>query len=600
QVKTRPVLIICENVETTENIWNELIRNSVPPHTIEKYRRDGDNVEDRFAKKPATKGDIIIATNKGGRGTDIHVDEKVNSHGGMHVILTYLPENVRIEEQSFGRTARNGAQGTGQYILLVEKSTYELNQLPHSQRKMKLETLSDVIIEREKISRDNKEAARLSELKQKNILHLEVEEELFTKFNDFKKKISENIFKPLFNDKPENSQQKFVDAFETILKNRWAFWLDEAKEKIDAIETSQKKFKLLKEFDSTFINKFNNLFQNSSFDSLLKHFLTQPEEAIHIGKVFLSEKDFSNAKKCFEKGILYGDISGFSHIALTYCIINLKTDENLKKQSRRHLKKALNSLELIKRNLMANLQIAEHLPQLATADIAQKVSSKENFYQDQISGKLEVIGMHLHYLNQAVGETVEPFDFILHPKDEKNLTKEDYDKGNRLYNLLVEKRIIQGDQLRKTFRNNWKERKKIENKLKDDLDPSIADELIGLLNRKDQFNKKDFEDIVSYNEQLWEKLNIKNSQTVFILDKHRIERELPQQYENIWKDIENKHIDPSNVDMSLFKDHVELRSYLEEKHILTQTKRVKIEELNIDSLNFRGKYAKIKFNDNGQ
>ncbi|CAF4302311.1 unnamed protein product, partial [Rotaria sordida] len=165
---------------------------------------------------------------------------------------------------------------------------------------------------------------------------------------------------------------------------------------------------------------------------------------------------------------------------------------------------------------------------------------------------------------------------------------------------LVEKRIIQGDQLRKTFRNNWKERKKIENKLKDDLDPSIADELIGLLNRKDQFNKKDFEDIVSYNEQLWEKLNIKNSQTVFILDKHRIERELPQQYENIWKDIENKHIDPSNVDMSLFKDHVELRSYLEEKHILTQTKRVKIEELNIDSLNFRGKYAKIKFNDNGQ
>ncbi|CAF4256915.1 unnamed protein product, partial [Rotaria sordida] len=197
QAKTRPVLIICENVETTENIWNELIRNSVPPHTIEKYRRDGDNVEDRFAKKPATKGDIIIATNKGGRGTDIHVDEKVNSHGGMHVILTYLPENVRIEEQSFGRTARNGAQGTGQYILLVEKSTYELNQLPHSQRKMKLETLSDVIIEREKISRDNKEAARLSELKQKNILHLEVEEELLTKFKDFKRKVSKNIVKLL-------------------------------------------------------------------------------------------------------------------------------------------------------------------------------------------------------------------------------------------------------------------------------------------------------------------------------------------------------------------------------------------------------------------
>ncbi|CAF4316523.1 unnamed protein product, partial [Didymodactylos carnosus] len=104
QAKTRPVLIICENVKATENIWNELIRHSVPLHTIEKYRRDGDNVEDRFAKKPATLGDTIIATNKGGRGTDIHVDEQVHKDGGMHVILTYLPENIRVEEQAFGRT----------------------------------------------------------------------------------------------------------------------------------------------------------------------------------------------------------------------------------------------------------------------------------------------------------------------------------------------------------------------------------------------------------------------------------------------------------------------------------------------------------------
>ncbi len=51
QAKRWPILIICENVEATENIWNELIRNNVSPHTIEKYRRDGDNVEERFPKK---------------------------------------------------------------------------------------------------------------------------------------------------------------------------------------------------------------------------------------------------------------------------------------------------------------------------------------------------------------------------------------------------------------------------------------------------------------------------------------------------------------------------------------------------------------------
>ncbi|CAF1330811.1 unnamed protein product [Rotaria sp. Silwood1] len=45
--------------------------------------------------------------------------------------------------------------------------------------------------------------------------------------------------------------------------------------------------------------------------------------------------------------------------------------------------------------------------------------------RNQITGKLE-----------AVGDTVEPFYFILRPKDEQNLTREDQDKGKELYSLL--------------------------------------------------------------------------------------------------------------------------------------------------------------------
>ncbi|CAF1413439.1 unnamed protein product, partial [Rotaria sp. Silwood1] len=87
----------------------------------------------------------------------------------------------------------------------------------------------------------------------------------------------------------------------------------------------------------------------------------------------------------------------------------------------------------------------------------------------------------------AVGDTVERFHFILHPKDEQNLTREDQDKVKELYSLLVQFEIIQGDTIRKIFRNNSQERDKIEKIIRNDLDPSVADSLISLLNSKSSF-----------------------------------------------------------------------------------------------------------------
>ncbi|CAF4841797.1 unnamed protein product [Rotaria sp. Silwood1] len=603
KAKERPVLIICENVEATENIWGELIRYGVAPHTIAKYRRDGDNIEERFRKQPATAGDIIIATNKGGRGTDIHVDPSMNAKGGMHVILGYLPENVRIEEQAFGRTARNGAAGTGQFILQVKRSTYEnmydLDQYPRDIQQMKLATLSDIIIEREKINRDNKEAARLSELKKKSILRLEVEEELFDKFNEFKRKITDDVFKKLFESKPDEYKEKFAAVFQNVLKDRWAFWLDWAKEKIDSIETSGQKNSLLNEYDSSFIAKLTGTLQNSSFHCLLKNFIKKPEEAIQVGQVCLSLKEFSMAKMCFETAATYGDSSGFSRIGIAFCLINLKNGGDVKKESRRELKKAISCLESLKQTLMANLKIAEILPQSASAEMLQKVSSKENLYEDQIIGKLEVIGLHLHYLSNAVGQTVEPYDFILHQSQGEELTKEKRKERENLYKILVDRGLIQGNRRRKAFGNEAKQ------DIRANVDPSIAESIIHLLNSKIEFQEKDFEDIVCYNDQLWEALNIKKSEQVFILDTSRVQRVLPQEYEKIWTELEVKIKDPSNVDISVFEATSETKrfqAYLEEEKLLSRTKRAEIEQLDVESLRFGGKYekyAKVNFNDHG-
>ncbi|CAF4240285.1 unnamed protein product [Rotaria sp. Silwood2] len=481
---------------------------------------------------------------------------------------------------------------------------YELSRYPHNEQQIKLAMLSDVILEREKINRDNKEAARLSELKKKHIVRLEVEEELFEKFNQFKKEIAEKIFEPIFKNKPEESRPKLVEAFENVLKDRWAFWLDKVKEKIDAIETSQGKNSLLKTFKSSFIDEINILLRNCNFNDLLEKFIEKPEEAIHIGKVCLAEKEISIAKECFEKGIKCGDNSGFSYMAVTYCIIQLQQGEKDKKEARKQLKTALCCLEFAKRNLMVNLKIADILPQSATADISQKISSKENFYHDQIKGKLEVIGLHIHYLNRAVGEIVEPYDFILNTNDDEMSTIKKQEKGEKLYNLLVENELIQGDRIRKAFRNDLNKRANMEKEIRDNLDPSIADSIITLLNNKNRFEKKDFEKIVCHNEQLWKALKIKNAENVYILDVNRIQRELSNEYENIWTRLKDK-IDPSKVDLSIFDDCQEklhFKDYLEQKRILIQTKRVKIKHLNLNSLKFEGeyrKYSQVKFNDGG-
>ncbi|CAF3620392.1 unnamed protein product [Rotaria sp. Silwood1] len=109
---------------------------------------------------------------------------------------------------------------------------------------------------------------------------------------------------------------------------------------------------------------------------------------------------------------------------------------------------------------------------------------------------------------EAVGDTVEPFHFILHPKDEQSLTRENQNKGKELYSLLVHHEIIQGDTIRKRFRNNSQERDKIEKIIRNDLDPSIADPLISLLNKdirsfkkRLKANLKDFIDLQDLQDQ---------------------------------------------------------------------------------------------------
>lgn len=53
-------------------------------------------------------GDIVIATNLAGRGTDICLSSELRVRGGLHVIITFMCKNLRVKHQGEGRGARQG------------------------------------------------------------------------------------------------------------------------------------------------------------------------------------------------------------------------------------------------------------------------------------------------------------------------------------------------------------------------------------------------------------------------------------------------------------------------------------------------------------
>ena len=121
----RSVLLIFEYIFDAQNFYN-LFKQKLQNAGLKLilYLRNDNEEEKKFLNTPIEPKTIIFSTNLAGRGTDIKINNNLEKNGGLHVIITFMPRNKRIEYQALGRAARKGERGSGQ-IIMQSKDSYE-------------------------------------------------------------------------------------------------------------------------------------------------------------------------------------------------------------------------------------------------------------------------------------------------------------------------------------------------------------------------------------------------------------------------------------------------------------------------------------------
>ncbi|MBT8278378.1 MAG: preprotein translocase subunit SecA [Bacteroidia bacterium] len=119
----RPVLIGTTNVEISELLGRMLSIRKVPHNVLNAklHKKEADIVAE--AGQP---GQVTIATNMAGRGTDIKLTDEVKEAGGLAIVGTERHDSRRVDRQLRGRAGRQGDPGSSQFYVSLEDNLMRL------------------------------------------------------------------------------------------------------------------------------------------------------------------------------------------------------------------------------------------------------------------------------------------------------------------------------------------------------------------------------------------------------------------------------------------------------------------------------------------
>ena len=119
----RPVLIGTTSVEISELLGRMLKIRKISHNILNAklHKKESDIVAE--AGKP---GQVTIATNMAGRGTDIKLSDLVKDNGGLAIIGTERHDSRRVDRQLRGRSGRQGDPGSSQFYVSLEDNLMRL------------------------------------------------------------------------------------------------------------------------------------------------------------------------------------------------------------------------------------------------------------------------------------------------------------------------------------------------------------------------------------------------------------------------------------------------------------------------------------------
>ena len=119
----RPVLVGTTSVEISE-LLSRMLKLRGIKHNVLNAKQHA--LEAQVVAEAGRSGQVTIATNMAGRGTDIKLTAEVKAAGGLAIIGTERHESRRVDRQLRGRAGRQGDPGSSQFFVSLEDDLMRL------------------------------------------------------------------------------------------------------------------------------------------------------------------------------------------------------------------------------------------------------------------------------------------------------------------------------------------------------------------------------------------------------------------------------------------------------------------------------------------